>query len=107
MRMVRWMCGVGLEDGLPGGELGERLGVDDMALVLRRSGLRWCGRVLRRGGEDWVRRCVEREVGGSGPGGGPRRTWREVVREDCQARELDREDAVDRCGWRRMVGEAR
>jgi len=67
MRMVRWMCGVGLEDRLPGGELGG-LG-DDMALVLRRSRLRWCGHVLRKDDDDWVRRCMECGVGGSGPGG--------------------------------------
>ena len=67
--MVRWMCGVELKDGLPSGGLRERLGVDDMELVLRRGGLRWCGHVLRGGNDDWVRGCVEYEVGGSGPGG--------------------------------------
>jgi len=82
-------------------------GVGDMALVLQQSGLRWCGRVLRRDDEDWVKKCMEHEVGGSGPRGGPERTWREVVRGDCRARGLDEEDAVDRCGWRGMVGEAR
>jgi len=107
MRVVGWMCGVGLKDGLPGGGLGERLGVDGMALVLQRNRLRWCGRVLRRDGDDWVGGCVERQVEGPGPGGGPGRTWREVVREDCQARGLNRGDAMDRCGWRGMVGEAR
>jgi len=47
------MCGVGLRDRLPGGGLEERLGVDDMALVLQRSRLRWCGQVLRDD-DDWV-----------------------------------------------------
>jgi len=107
MGVVGWMCGVGLGDGLPGGELRERLGVDGMALVLQQSRLRWCGRVLRGGGEDWVRKCVEHEVEGSGPRGGPKRTWREVVRGDCQARKLSREDAMDRCKWRKMIKEAR
>jgi len=107
MGVVGWMCGVGLEDRLLGGELRERLGVDDMGLGLRRDRLRWCGHVLREDGGGWVRRCVERGVGGSGPGGGPRRTWREVVREDCQARGLGRGDAVDRCRWRGVIGGAR
>ena len=35
--MVGWMCGVVLGDRLPGGELGERLGVDDIALVLQQG----------------------------------------------------------------------
>jgi len=101
------MCGVELEDGLPSKELRERLGVDDVALVLQQNRLRWCGRVLRKDGDGWVRGCVERGVEGPRPRGRPKRTWKEVVREDCQARKLNKEDAVDRCGWREMVREAR
>jgi len=32
------MCGVMLKDRLPGKELGERLGIDDIALVLSKTG---------------------------------------------------------------------
>ena len=67
MRMVRWMCGVKLKDRLPSKELRERLGIDDIALVLQQ------------------------------------RAWREVVREDCQARKMNKEDAIDRCKWRKMI----
>jgi len=38
---------------------------------------------------------MEYEVEGSRPRGRPKRTWKEVVREDCQARKLNKEDAVD------------
>jgi len=69
MGVVGWMCGVKLKDGLPSEELRGRLGVDDMALVLRQSGLRWCGHVLREDDGDWVRRCMEHGVEGSGKGG--------------------------------------
>ena len=75
MRMVRWMCGVKLKDRLPSKELRERLGVDDIALILQQNRLRW--------------------------------TWKEVVREDCQARKLNKEDAVDRCKWRKVIKEVR
>jgi len=34
---------------------------------------------------------------------GPKRTWREVVKEDSQARKLDTEDAMDRCKWRKLI----
>ena len=34
MRMVRWTCGVKLKDRLPNKELRDRLGIDDIALVL-------------------------------------------------------------------------
>ena len=107
MGVVRWMCGVELVDGLPGGELRERLGVDDMALVLQRNRMRWCGHVLRGGDDGWVKRCMEHRVEGPGQRGRPKKTWRGVVREDCRARRLSKEDAVDRCRWRGMVEGAR
>jgi len=81
MRMVRWMCGVKLKDRLPSKELRERLGVDEIALVLQQNRLRWYGHVLRKDDDD-----MEYEVEGSRPRGRPKRTWKEVVREDCQAR---------------------
>ena len=37
MRMVRWMCGVKLKDRLPSKELRERLGIDDIALILQQN----------------------------------------------------------------------
>ena len=33
--------------------------------------------------------------------------WKEVVREDCQARKLNKEDAVDDCKWRKVIKEVR
>ena len=50
---------------------------------------------------------MEYEVEGSKPRGRPKRTWKEVVREDCQARKLNKEDAVDRCKWRKVIKEVR
>jgi len=32
---------------------------------------------------------------------------KEVVREDCQACKLNKEDAVDRCKWRKVIKEVR
>jgi len=50
---------------------------------------------------------MEYEVEGPRPRGRPKRTWREVVREDCQARKKNKEDAVDRCKWRKMIKDVR
>jgi len=41
---------------------------------------------------DRVKKCMEYEVEGPRPKGRPKRTWREVVKEDCQARKLNTED---------------
>jgi len=40
-------------------------------------------------------RDMEYEVEGARPRGEPKKTWREIVEKDCQAHELNREDAVD------------
>jgi len=101
------MCGVKLKDRLPSKELRERLGTDDTALVLQQNRLRWYEHVLRKHDDDWVKKCMEYEVKGPRPRGRPKRTWREAVREDCQARKMNKENAMDRCKWRKMIKDAR
>jgi len=44
---------------------------------------------------------------GPRPRGRPKRTWREVVREDCQARKMNRVNAIDRCKWRKVIKDVR
>jgi len=105
MRMVR-MCGNKVKDRLPSKELRERLGIDDIALVLQQNRLRWYGHVLRKE-NDWVKKCMEYEVEGQRPRGRPRRIWREVVREDCQLCKLNKEDAMDRSKWRKLITDVR
>ena len=102
-QLVWWMCGVKLKNRLPSKELRERLGVEDIALILQQNRLHWYGHVLRKDDDDWVKKCMEYEVEGSRP----KRTWKEVVREDCQARKLNKEDAMDRCKWRKVIKEVR
>ena len=31
------------------------------------------------------------------------RTWKEVVQKDCQARNLNKEDAMDRGRWKKLI----
>jgi len=88
------MCGTTLKDRFPSRELRERLGIDDIALVLQQNRLRWYGHVLRKEDNDWVKKCMEYQV--EGPRPRPKRTWRGVVKKDCQARKLNTEDAMDR-----------
>jgi len=49
---------------------------------------------------------MEYEVEGPGPRGRPKRTWREVVEEDCQARKMNKADAIDHFKWR-MIKDVR
>jgi len=107
MRIVRWMCGIKLKDRFPSKELRERLGIDDIALVLQQNRLRWYGHVLRKEDDGCVKKCMEYKVEGPRPRGRPKRTWREVVTEDCQARKLNTEDAMDRSKWRKFLKDVR
>ena len=100
--MVRWMCSIKLKDRFPSKQLRERLGIDDIALVLQQNKLRWYGHVMRKE-DDWVKKCMEYEVEGPRPRERPKRTWREVVEKDCQSRKLNTEDAVDRSKWRKLI----
>jgi len=39
MRMVRWMCDVKVKDRVPSKELRDRLGIDDIILVIKQNRL--------------------------------------------------------------------
>jgi len=103
MRMVGWMCNVKVTDRVPDMELRQRLGIDDIILILQQNRMRWYRHVLRKEDNDWLKRCMGYEVEGSRPRGRPKRTWREVVQKDCQARNLNREDAMDRSRWNKLI----
>ena len=60
-------------------------------------------KVLRKEDTDWVKKCMEYEVEGSRPRGRSKRTWKEVVQKDCQARNLNKEDAMDRGRWKKLI----
>jgi len=103
MRMVRWICGVKLQDRVPSKGLKERLGLDDIISVLQQNRLRWNGHVFRKEDNDWVKKCMEYEVEGAIPRGRSKKTFREIVEKDRQARKLNKEDAVDHKRWRKQV----
>jgi len=54
---------------------------------------------------DWVKKCMEYEVEGSRPRGRPKRIWTEVVQvqKGCQARKLNRGDAMDHSRWKKLI----
>ena len=80
MRMVRWMCGVKLQDTVPSKELRERLGLDDIISVLQQNRLQWYGHVLRKEDNDWVKKRMEYEVEGARPRKLGERLWKKTVK---------------------------
>ena len=97
MRMVRWMCGVSLRERKTNVELRERLGIEKIGDVMRRSRLRWMGDVLRKKEDDWVRKSMTMEVEGSRGRGRPRMTWEKVVERDMKARRAGEEGRRGLC----------
>ena len=53
----------------------------------------WACAAKRR--QQLVKKCMEYEVEGSRPRGRPKKTRRGTVIKDCQARKLNKEDAID------------
>jgi len=49
----------------------------------------------------WSGRCQAK------PWGRPKKTWKDIVEKDCQARKLNREDAMDRNRWRKQIRDDR
>jgi len=80
MRMVRWMCVVKLKDRFPSKELREKLGIDDIALVLQQNRLRWYGHVLQKEDYDWVKKCM----GVSSKGSKIKRKTKEDLERGCR-----------------------
>ena len=58
--------------------------------------LRWFGHVERRDELCWIKRIKIMQKDGHGVKDRPRKSWREVLREDMREKGLCREDAWDR-----------
>jgi hypothetical protein len=80
--MIRSMCGVTLRDRNNSDELKERLGVEGVVDIVRRSRLRWFGHVARNEKTDWVSACRSLKVGGCVGRSRSRKTWQECVGGD-------------------------
>jgi len=103
MKMVRWICDVKVKDRVPSKELSQRLKTDDVILVVQQNRSRRYRHVLRKEDTDWVKKCMEYKVEGFRPRTRPKRTSRQDVQKDCQARKLNREDAMDHSRWKKLI----
>ena len=73
MSMIRWMCGVKLNERKKSEELRELLGLEPVSLMIKKRRLRWFGLVERKDDNDRVKRCITWEVEG-------------IIREDARKR---------------------
>ena len=60
--MIRWMCGVSMNDKRTSEELRELVEVVSITTVIKSGRLRWYKNVMRKSDEDWVKKCIEYRV---------------------------------------------
>ena len=103
--MIRWICGVKPSDDPSMDELHAKLGICDLAILVREHRLRWFGHVMRSNGE--INRVRSRPVPGSKGPGRPKKTWEECVKQDLKVCGLSETGTQDRLSWRSSVKNSR
>ena len=96
MSMIRWMCGVKLNETKKSEELRELLGLEPVSLMIKKSRLRWFGHVERKDDNDWVKYCIMWKVEGIRQRGRPKKTWWDCVKNDMESLGLSQKDAQSR-----------
>ena len=99
--MIRWICGVKPSDDPSMDELHAKLGICDLAILVRERRLRWFGHVMRSNGE--INRVRSRPVHGRKGPGRPKKTWEERVKQDLKVCGLSEAGTQDRLSWRSSV----
>jgi len=105
MSMIRWTCGVKLNERKKSHELRELLGLEPVSLMIKNSRLRRFGYVERKDDNenDWVKRCITWEVEGIRQTGRPKKTWWDCVKNDMENLDLSQQDVQSRNKWRRRI----
>ena len=84
MSMIRWMCGVKLNDRKKSKELRELLGLETVSMMIKKSRSRWFGHVERKDDNDWIKRCTTWEVEGIRQRGRLKKTWWDCIKNDME-----------------------
>ena len=103
--MIRCICGVKPSDDPSMDELHAKLGICDLAILVRERRLRWFGHVMRSNGE--INRVRSRPVPGRKCPGRPKKTWEECVKRDLKVCGLSEAATRDRLSWRSSVKNSR
>ena len=102
--MLRWICGVKISDRVSLDSLYQRLGIASLTTLLRSRRLRWFGHVSRSDG--WINQCRNFDVRGKRGKGRPRKSWNDVIQDDMNSWNLNKDNALDRVTCRSDVKSA-
>ena len=102
--MLRWICGVKISDRVSLDSLYQRLGIAPLTTLLRSRRLRWFGHVSRSDG--WINQCRNFDVRGKRGKGRPHKSWNDVIQDDINSWNLNKDNFLDRVTWRSDVKSA-
>ena len=90
------MSRVRLQDSITNEEVRRRCEVENLEHRLRKTRLRWFGRVKRRDENSILRRTMELEVEGRRSVGRPKKTWSKEVKDYMMKLNITEDMAEDR-----------
>ena len=91
--MIRWMCGVKLNERKKSEKLIKLLGLEPVSFMIKKSRLRWFRHVERKDDNDWVKRCITWKVEGIRQTGCLKNTWWDCVKNVMESLGLSQKDA--------------
>ena len=90
MQMARWMCSISLSEQRPSKEKLDRLGIQDMSVVMQQMRLRCFCQIERMATEKLVSKYRSLVINSAAGRGRPRKTWNQVVKNDLETLQLEK-----------------
>ena len=97
--MVRWICGVQLEQHTRTQELREKLGITSVTEEIKWRRLRYFGHLQRMDKNVWPRRVNDYVVPGIFPRGCPQLCWSDIITKDLKDLKIRKELADEGVEW--------
>ena len=100
------MCAAKLMEKKRTEDLMAMLGLKETVVQMAKvNEVRWYGHVLRRGDRHVLRKALEFEVKGKRKRGRPKKTGRYASGKESKSVGLEKEDGLNRAGWRASIGD--
>ena len=101
--MVRWICGVRLEQRIRTQEFHEKFGIISVTEETRWRRLRYSGHLQRMDKNEWPRRVNDYVVPGILPRRHPQLRWSDVITKELKNLNIRKELTDERVEWRRVI----
>ena len=102
-RIIRWMCGISLNDKVPILELRNRMRLNSLRECMQHRRLQWFGHLEKMEANAWASKCRDIMVDDRLARGRPRKSWSEVVRKDLRDKNVSKDVAKDGIAWKSVI----